>query len=59
MKIIYQISMASGSTSGAWIDVTKEQYDDSGLYPEYVRRAVVEIEPEQIEAAMRVEHETI
>ena len=41
MKIIYQISMVSGSTSTAWIDVTKQQYQDAGLYPEYARRTVI------------------
>lgn len=40
-KPIYQISLATGrATSSAWIDVTKDQYDDAGMYPEYARRIV-------------------
>lgn len=37
---IYQISMASGAATTAWIDVTKEVYDDARLYPEYRRRCL-------------------
>ena len=37
---VYQIAMAEGSTSTAWIDVAKDVFDDSGMYPEYKRRAL-------------------
>jgi hypothetical protein len=37
---VYQIAMAEGSTSTAWIDVAKDVFDDAGMYPEYKRRAL-------------------
>ena len=39
-KPVYQIAMAEGSTSTAWIDVDKDVFDDAGIYPEYKRRAL-------------------
>jgi len=42
---VYQIAMAEGSTSTAWIDVAKDVFDDAGMYPEYKRRALY-IRPE-------------
>jgi len=39
-KPVYQIAMAEGSTSTAWIDVAKDVFDDAGMYPEYKRRAL-------------------
>ena len=36
---VYQLCKAdSVSLSSVWIDVSKEQYDDAGMYPEYGRR---------------------
>ncbi len=49
---VYQIAMAEGSTSTAWIDVAKNVFDDAGMYPEYKRRALYtrpELEAETIE----------
>jgi dTDP-4-dehydrorhamnose reductase len=52
---VYQIAMAEGSASTAWIDVAKDVFDDAGMYPEYKRRALY-ARPEPVRKPMTEEY---